>query len=84
MGAVPGGIWGERINLTCKVALESAWHWWFNRKRRLKITIRNKQQINLRLRLLSESKLVISLEGQRLKHAQTGRAESVLPRHTSA
>jgi len=35
------------------------------------------QQNNLRLRLLSKTKLVILKEGHCLKHAQTGRAESV-------
>ncbi len=56
-----------------KTALVSAGRWCFNRQRQLKNRSRTKQRNNLRLRLLSESKLVISKQGQRLKHAQTGR-----------
>jgi hypothetical protein len=58
--------------------LERAQLWCLNQRRQSK-TKENKalNKINLRLRLLSESKLVISKQGQRLKHARTGRAESV-------
>jgi len=77
---------GENVNPQrgFKTALVSARLRWFNRHRELKAKTKKHTTKQFAASAAVLTKLVISIERQRLKHARTGRAESVLSRHTSA